>query len=619
MHHRSKEQNRQPAPEEDVAVTASSSEVPQPARTPGDEPADAAHAHVQELGTVETVTKALAAMSAFDFSVEIPVPASDEAQLSAQLEQMPDPLEELARAAQVLQHELRATAVSASYLQSVLDSIPNPIALLDLGGHTNGANPPMVRLLVSDDVDDVEHWLRAHRPANAPAIAPIWPAQWKEPLQVACMVDGEERHYLFSVAPLLSHLEETEGYVVVGTDISARIEIERHLQQAKEQAEAAAQARADFLANVSHEVRTPLHGILGSAELLQTRLVTADAEAAGYSRTIQACAKQLLALVNDLLDFTRIDANQLALEERPFDLPALLRDCMDSIDPTRHRPGVSAKLSLTEPLPRYVRGDPVRVRQVLHNLLDNAFKFTHQGLVELRAVCVSRDKTHADIRIEVRDTGIGIPEDQYEAIFAPLTQVDSSKTRAYGGTGLGLALVYRLIQLMHGQIGVDSQVGQGSNFWFGLRLPIMVEEIRPVSDEDDEDEALLKRLSGTRVLLVEDNLISQRIAMLMLQKAGCDVTVASHGAEALDRLAEAQFDVVLMDCQMPVMDGLTATRELRRRERAHRTPIIALTADAFEVHRQRCMEAGMDGYLRKPVRKATLCRVIGEHLTGAPS
>lgn len=562
-------------------------------------PEEAARYDAEQL---ETITQALLAMSAFDFSVEMPT--RDER----------DPLENLANAVRALQRELRATAVSASYLQSMLDSMPNPIALLDLEGSTVGANPPMVRLLVSDNTDDIGVWLRARRPADESLQGIGWPSHWREPIQLTTILDEEERHYLFSVAPLLSALEEPEGYVVVGTDISARIEIERHLQQAKEQAEAHAQARADFLANVSHEVRTPLHGILGSAELMQTRLADADAEAAGYARTIQSCAKQLLALVNDLLDFTRVDANQLALEERTFDLPTLLRNCMNSVDPNRQRPGVNTRVSIADDLPRHVNGDPVRVRQVLDNLLDNAFKFTHTGEVELIATAVKLGSDRAEIRISVRDTGIGIPEDKQELIFAPLTQVDSSKTRAYGGTGLGLALAHRLVQLMMGQIGLESAPGQGSTFWFALQMPVVPEVYGTAPIDEEEEDGDAQVLSGIDVLLVEDNLISQRIAMLMLKKAGCQVTVASHGAEALDRLAEAQFDVVLMDCQMPVMDGITATRELRRREQTRRTPVIALTADAFEVHRQRCMEAGMDAYLRKPVRKATLCRVIREHL-----
>jgi CheY-like chemotaxis protein len=259
----------------------------------------------------------------------------------------------------------------------------------------------------------------------------------------------------------------------------------------------------------------------------------------------------------------------------------------------------------------------MRLRQIVLNLLGNAFKFTSAGSVELGAALIEERDNLAALRIGVRDTGIGIAPDKLDKLFAPFEQVDASITRRYGGTGLGLAIAGQLIDLMNGQLGVESIPGRGSTFWFTVALPPAGppggDGVVGAEVDGDVSESY-ESIHGTRVLLVEDNIVSQRIVAMMLAQAGCEVTVAGHGEEALDRLTEAEFDVILMDCQMPVMDGLHATRELRWRERGPRTPVIALTADAFEEHRESCLAAGMDGFVRKPVRKASLCRAIAEHL-----
>ncbi|WP_428264468.1 ATP-binding protein [Haliangium sp.] len=568
---------------------------------------------------LEYITQALFAMSAFDFSSEIPSYGED------------TPVDRLAHAAISLQAALAEAAVPASHVQSLMATTPSPVGTLDLKGCVVQQNRAMERLLRTTENGNFMAWLNSCLPEERQQEL----EHWKDPLAVSYKIADVELHYLFFIAPLVSHFDDIEGYVVVGVDMTQQVWIEKELERAKELAESHARARFSFVTNMSHEIRTPLHGILGSTELLLGSLSSLDpGEVERHAKTIQTCGQHLLALVSDIMDFSHIDGNHIKLDERPFDLPGLLRECMESAEQSnssvqegvitritmpsgsavgRVSSNVITRVHVDDLVPRFVSGDPKRLKQVVTNLLSNALKFTFQGVVELRALLVLKDDERAHIRIEISDTGIGIPEDKQAQLFDPFEQADVSSTRSYGGTGLGLAIVRGLVEIMKGTIGVYSKPNEGSTFWFELNLPLARAVATEISPEEDQafDEA---RLKGARILLVEDNMVSRRIAQRMLQRVGCEVTLAGHGEEALARVAETHFDIILMDCQMPVMDGITATRELRKIEHDRRTPVIALTADAHEDSKKRCFDAGMDDYLHKPVGKDSLCRAIDKYL-----
>lgn len=372
------------------------------------------------------------------------------------------------------------------------------------------------------------------------------------------------------------------------------------LRVAQEVAERSERARNRFLANVSHEIRTPMNGILGIADmLLAGRLSHEDQHRVGMLRS---SARGLLQIIDDILDFTKIDADDLTVEQQRFELRSPLDQVVGLQKRSADLKSLSLHLVVDEQLPRWVVGDPNRLRQVLTNLIANAIKFTHSG-----TVMVSVSPADPDIRFEVRDSGIGIAEQDHERLFEPFTQVDGSRSRKYGGAGLGLAICRQIVTRQGGEIGVESQLGQGACFWFTLPL----REARPPSRRkvDAEDPEWSQK---PRVLLAEDNAINQMVAIHQLEDLGVEVDVAANGQEILEALEEGVPDLILMDCQMPLMDGYEATQRIRQREEGtdSHVPIVAVTAHAFSDDRDRCMDAGMDDYLPKPYTRADLAALL---------
>jgi CheY-like chemotaxis protein/nitrogen-specific signal transduction histidine kinase len=380
--------------------------------------------------------------------------------------------------------------------------------------------------------------------------------------------------------------------MLIATDITERKQVEEGIRQAS-------RAKDEFLANMGHELRTPLSGIIGMTSLLQDTEITSQQRQ--YVRTVNRSARALLAIINDLLDYSSIETGRMSIEPAPFDLKSAVDDVIQVLSTRALEKGLQLAAHYSHEAPRRVIGDAGRIRQVLTNLVDNAIKFTDKGQVVVTVECVGKPTEttddvaggHTRVKLSVEDTGIGIPESGLERIFDKFTQVDASPARRHGGTGLGLAISKQLVELMGGSVGVSSRPGEGSNFWFVLSLPVQAEAAAVEGEMETE---------GSRVLVVEDNDVNQEVAATILRKLGCVVEVAGNGKQAVKMAEITPYDLIFMDCQMPGMDGFEATAEIRRYEEAsgRHAKIVAMTAHTTEDDRDRCLTSGMDDYIGKP-------------------
>jgi PAS domain S-box-containing protein len=412
--------------------------------------------------------------------------------------------------------------------------------------------------------------------------------------------DGEVRWVAIRASPSLDADGQISGIAGILSDVTERKLAAEQLALARDQALAAARSKSEFLANMSHEIRTPMNGVIGTAELLLQTDLTDEQRA--YAATVQSSGEALLRIIDDVLDLSKVEAGRLELEEIDFDLHAALRHACDLFLPRAREKGVALECEIHESLPSAASGDPVRLGQVLANLISNAVKFTETGTIRVSGRLEESGDATSLMRFEVSDTGIGVPPKSIDALFASFAQADTSTTRRYGGTGLGLSISKQLVDLMGGRIGATSEEGSGSTFWFTARLG---HASAPTSQTEPAAPAL--HTAGARVLVAEDNAVNRTVAINMLEKLGHRADVAPDGHSALEALEASSYDAVLMDCQMPGLDGYEATRELRRREGGgRRVPVIALTAHAMQSDRERCLAAGMDDYLAKPLRLSAL-------------
>jgi CheY-like chemotaxis protein len=397
------------------------------------------------------------------------------------------------------------------------------------------------------------------------------------------------------------------------------------LQATTLRAEAASKAKSEFLANMSHELRTPMNGVIGMVDLaMEGKLTTEQRE---RLQTAQQCAYSLLSLLNDILDLSKIEAGKMSLESIPFDLWAMVEDCVRSHMHAAARNRVDLNCAIANNVPRQVIGDPLRLRQILANLLSNAVKFTGNGSIDARLRATTLTPTELLLQIAVQDTGPGIDPAKLPYIFDKFTQADGSVSRKYGGTGLGLAITRKLAELYGGEINVESELGRGAIFTVNLKLGVAAQTGAPdaigangsglngaVGIPASLPEPEAAPANAARILVVEDNRVNQKVVTAVLRKRGFSIEIANDGREALSRLESDVFDLVLMDVQMPVLDGLEATRLIRQDPRWKTLPIIAMTAHAMNGDRERCLDAGMSGYISKPVHPSHLLQIIDEHL-----
>jgi two-component system, sensor histidine kinase and response regulator len=424
--------------------------------------------------------------------------------------------------------------------------------------------------------------------------------------------DGNRIVVLTTKVPLFDKNGQVTGIAGVGRDITERQRVEREMQRAKEAAEAASQAKSEFLANMSHDIRTPLNGVMGMTDLaLDTELTP---EQRDYLETVKTSSDSLLTVINDILDFSKIEAGKIDLEAVDFNLRDSLESTLKTVALRADEKGLELLCEVAPEVPEVVCGDSTRLRQVVINLVGNAVKFTDAGEIAVRVQTESREANHCVLHFTVADTGVGIPEEKRDLIFAPFSQADTSTTRKYGGTGLGLTISTRLVEMMGGRIWVDSEVGRGSQFHFTARLELTdAKEIKVGSIAPPEI------LRGSRVLVVDDNRTNRRILEGMLNRWEMVSVSVEEGQQALDALSGARaagmpFSLILTDMHMPKMDGFTLVEQIRKRPELATATIMMLTSAGHRGDAARCQELGVAAYLLKPIRQSELREAIARVL-----
>ncbi|MEF8727160.1 MAG: PAS domain S-box protein [Accumulibacter sp.] len=527
-------------------------------------------------------------------------------------------------------------------LSLAVEQSPESIVITDLDGRIEYVNEAFVRTTGYARAEVLGENPRILNSGKTPAAthAALWQALgsghlWRGEFHNR-RKDGSEYFEFAIITPIRQADGRITHYVAVKEDISERKrlgeELDRHrhhleelvaertrqLAEARERADSANRAKSVFLANTSHEIRTPLNAVLGLTHLLRRSGVTP--RQAGWLQQIDAAGRHLLSVISDVLDLSKIEAGKLTLEESDFALPALLDQVRSLIADGAQAKGVLAWVDCAS-APLWLRGDATRLRQALLNYAGNALKFTERGSIILAAQLLADDGDSLRVRFEVHDTGVGIAPADQGRIFDAFEQADASTTRRHGGSGLGLAITRRLAELMAGEAGVDSAPGEGSTFWFTACLRRGHGDppgATTAAHADAAENALRRVCRGARVLLVEDHPVNREVALEQLQALGFAVDTAENGSQATARVGSERYDLILMDVQMPVLDGMAATRAIRAMPGGETIPIVAMTANAFDDDRQRCLAAGMNDFVAKPVEPAVLHAILLRWLSLRP-
>ncbi|HEX7635565.1 MAG TPA: ATP-binding protein [Noviherbaspirillum sp.] len=508
---------------------------------------------------------------------------------------------------------------SLNFVDALFDSIPMPVALKGVEGRFQRVNKAFcdfysidAQKVIGKRAEDIfpftdansnreqDRQLMENRSIQTIEAWYQWP-------------DGRWADIMISKTALFAADGSPCGVIGTTVDISALKAAVRTMLQEKETAESASRAKSEFLANMSHEIRTPMNSVIGMAHLaLKTDL---DARQRDYLLKILLSGEHLLGLINDILDFSKIEAGKLTLETVAFDLGVVMENVIAQMIGKATAKGLKLTCELDSGVVRQLRGDALRLSQVLLNLVGNAVKFTTSGAVTVRVKTLAEDDVTCSLLFDVQDSGIGISEDEITGLFQPFHQADASTTREYGGTGLGLAICKRLVEQMGGKIGVESRKGEGSRFWFVVQAEKHAMLALPyAATDEDRQQSDMQACKGATILLVEDNVFNQQVAAEFLEAVGARVRIAGNGQEALDMLRREAVDGVLMDVQMPVMDGLEATRRIRGNPALADIWVIAMTANTSAQDRERCLAAGMNDFITKPVSPDTLYRMVAAFL-----
>jgi len=551
-----------------------------------------------------------------DLSAQADIRTGDE------LERLGQSFNKMTETLRKTQNEIKA---ARDYTENIIKSMNDTLMVVSPAGAIQRVNTALLNLLSYEEGDLIgapigtileNTHFSGENCTNVGDLAGIIPQGFISNVETFFKAkDGRQIPVIFSASVMHGAQSTVQGIVCVALDITGRKEAEKALRSAKEAAETANRAKSQFLANMSHEIRTPMNGVLGMLDLMLDSL--RDESHARLARIAHSSAEKLLAVINDILDFSKIEAGRLELQIHDFNLHELVKDVTDLFSVKALYKNIELRHDIAADVPHILQGDMVRLRQVLINLLGNAIKFTEKGEVALSASLVANETNALVVRFDVRDTGPGIGRDKLPCIFDAFSQADSSMARRHEGTGLGLAISRQLVEMMGGEIKVESTPGKGSQFSFTIRCSRGCEvQTREDSIESktgaDSQSAISRRL---RILLAEDNPVNQEVGKLILESLDCVVDVVEDGSLAVDAVFDSVYDLVFMDCQMPEVDGYEATRMIRKREKLEkaggkRIPIVALTAHAMDGDKDFCIEAGMDDYLSKPFNAAQITGIL---------